>query len=117
MTQDQIIEINRKIALFMGYKENGECITHPEFGTYTKKGLSLLKYHDSYEWLMPVVEEINKYDWVTINADECKIHSLNVGAFDNFITISDGDYCDLYNIIYKTVSKYINWWYKNKYKK
>lgn len=55
MTQEQIIEGNKLILAFMG-----------EVNIYTDKGLfNLCGYHDSWDWLMPVVEKIKSMskDW------------------------------------------------------
>lgn len=45
------------------------------------------KYHSSWDWLMPVVEKINKLNkmvsinlWSEMNATECKIYNWELGA-------------------------------------
>lgn len=99
--------MNKRIALFMGYIEDGENITHPILGTLTKKGLRLLKYHESWDQLMPVVEKINTMDWVTIYCDECKIHPALKGSFSTIDIIHEG--MPLIKTVYEAVYKYIEW--------
>lgn len=101
-----IIKCNKKIAIYMGFVEDGNNITHPEFGTLTEKGLRLLKYHESYEQLMPVVDKINKRDFVTIYSDECKIHALAADEFETIISINEGE--PMLKSIYESVVKYID---------
>lgn len=58
MSNEEIIQGNKLIAEFMGWKL-GELFEWPNGG----KGYVLeteLKYHTSWDWLMPVVEKINK---------------------------------------------------------
>ena len=59
------------------------------------------------EWneLMPVVEKINKRDWVTIYSDQCKIHSLVVGEFEDINIINEGQ--PLIKSVYEAVLKYV----------
>jgi hypothetical protein len=59
------------------------------------------------EWndLMPVVEKINKRDWVTIYSDQCKIHSLVVGEFEDINIINEGQ--PMINSVYEAVLKYV----------
>ena len=54
---------------------------------------------------MPVVEKINKRDWVTIYGDQCKIHSLVVGEFEDINIINEGQ--PMINSVYEAVLKYI----------
>jgi hypothetical protein len=59
------------------------------------------------EWneLMPVVEKINKRDWVTIYSDQCKIHSLNVGEFEDINIINIGK--PMIKSVYEAVLEYV----------
>jgi hypothetical protein len=99
-----IIKCNKKIAIYMGYVEDGNNITHPEFGTLTEKGLRLLKYHESYSELMPVVDKINKRDFVTIYSDECKIHVVDTN--ETIFSSNEGE--SMLISIYESVVKYID---------
>ncbi|TDD75634.1 hypothetical protein [Flavobacterium caseinilyticum] len=59
------------------------------------------------EWneLMPVVEKINKRDWVTIYNDQCKIHSLIVGEFEDINIINEGQ--PMIKSVYEAVLEYV----------
>jgi hypothetical protein len=71
MEQNEIIEGNKLIALFMGWKEMAHTklkdwiITEIiESQECTKKQCALhqLKFHSSWDWLMPVGKKI--FDWL-----------------------------------------------------
>ena len=64
-TQQEIIENNKLIAEFMGWKER----TDPTERWFL--------YHTSWDWLMPVVEKIESVKaWhVEISTDSCTIHN------------------------------------------
>jgi len=66
-----------------------------------------------YDWgdLMPVVEHINKRDWVKILADECKIHGLQNGEFEDIKIVKEGQ--TLISIVYEAVLKYAEWYLAN----
>lgn len=51
--------MNEAIASFEGRKFNGYPIE--KFGTNTYNALPEMKYHTSWDWLMPVIDEIFKY--------------------------------------------------------
>jgi hypothetical protein len=68
MEKEKIVEGNKLIASFMGFIRAGEpnagyarlkdwCIQ--PFGWFDDEGL---KYHTSWDWLMPVVEKIERMD-------------------------------------------------------
>lgn len=69
-----------------------------------------LLFSSDWNWLMYVVEFINKRDWVTIYRDECKIHSLIVGEFEDIISTDEES---LFNAIYLSCVKYAEWYLKN----
>jgi hypothetical protein len=81
---ENIQENNSLIAEFMGLEWDSACNAwyknekDPEWGIDTDK----LKYHSSWDWLMPVVEKIEQLSfnpcvqfWVTIEANECVIQN------------------------------------------
>lgn len=92
MTQKQILEGNKLIAIFMefeylepiGVNGNKQHKLRPIFNSDFPNSL---KYHFSWDWLMPVVEKIektNRYneyypDMVTIWKDCCVISDGNNG--------------------------------------
>ena len=57
MTTEQIIEGNQLIAEFEGCATQMHLTEHPKTGEYTDP--SEFEYHESWDWLMPVVEKIN----------------------------------------------------------
>ena len=70
MTQEQILEGNKIIAEFMGIK-----ISHLGVGdlyrcpvTDLPTTVCELEYHESWDWLMPVVENISR--WADVNKDK-----------------------------------------------
>lgn len=76
MSEQEIIEGNKLIAEFMQAKNEFSDIYYlPEFGHYFNSYGQIelndcfrtdeLKYHSSWDWLMPVVEKIEKNFWVT----------------------------------------------------
>jgi hypothetical protein len=97
-------EENKLIAEFMGLKEPYEL---PQFGTIRPNGdfkteftSAQLKYHSSWEWLMPVVEKI------------LDISFQDEGDEEDFYSIRD---CiPDRNHTYKAVVEFIKWYNKNK---
>jgi hypothetical protein len=79
------------------------------YNNYEMQDYEALPSYD-YDWsaLMPVVEEINKRDWVTILADECKIHSLMIGEFETIKITKEGQ--PLISIVYAAILKYAEWY-------
>ena len=69
---------------------------------------ALPSYDCDWNALMPVVEDINKRDWVTILADECKIHSLINGEFETIKITKEGE--PLISVVYDAVLKYAKWY-------
>lgn len=105
----KIRENNKYLARFMGYEIDGDTVI-----CYSGQRLHISEFHYERDWgeLMPVVEKINKRDWVTIKADECKIHSLMVNEFDDILVIDEN--CDMKTAIYEAVSQYAKWFIDNK---
>jgi hypothetical protein len=110
-SKSNILIDNVLIALFMDINPiEGFCFDKNEFYYYynnskTKDFEGLPDYKNSWDDLMPVVEKINKHNWVTIFADECKIHSLKVGEFEDIIITKEGE--PLINSVYCAVLEYI----------
>lgn len=60
MTQEEKIEGNKLIAEFMDIETTlHDCNVFYRFGCYLKD-VSVLEYHSSWNWLMPVVEKIKQ---------------------------------------------------------
>jgi hypothetical protein len=64
MNKEEIIEANKLIAVFMGGKIKIHNISNLEYFANLSHGMSFippkLKYHESWDWLMPVIEKICK---------------------------------------------------------
>jgi len=92
-------EKNRMIAEFMGIVESsidGQFWTeksHEGFGIGKLVGL---KYHSSWDWLMPVVE---------------KIESVNEGVPQQLLNVSLFSYIE---DVYNAVVEFIEWYNENK---
>jgi len=76
MTQEEILEGNKLIALFMG------DIEREDSKVSFKKSCPVngLKYYSSWDWLMPVVEKIEDGNYaVTITQNVCTIRACIMG--------------------------------------
>ena len=59
---DNIIENNKLIADFMGVDYSGNLDYMLRIGLFIPFTENCLNYHNSWDWLMPVVEKINELD-------------------------------------------------------
>ena len=84
-------ENNRLIAEFMEY---------PELGT--EGDFSYLKYHTSWDWLMPVVEKISQ-----IEDDDFDMQIYNRYEYITKLPITGSR-----ELIYKAVVEFIKWYNK-----
>jgi hypothetical protein len=92
------------ITPIKGFNEH----TRNEYWYYNNaemKDYEALPTYKEWNYLMPVVEKINKRDWVTIYSDQCKIHSLVVGEFEDINIINEGQ--PMINSVYEAVLKYV----------
>lgn len=72
MTQQQILEGNKQIALFMGFTESMSkysIMSQDKILVY-RRGTEIhtdnsLSYHDNWDWIMPVVETIESLGYST----------------------------------------------------
>ena len=99
---DNITDNNKLIAEFMG--SNFEMIGDEEACTLrsgTRYMTKHLKYHSSWDWLMPVVEKIYDKEGLDIS-----------GLFTEFLNIAP---VDIYNIkyVYCSVIEFIKWYNAN----
>lgn len=99
MEQSEIIEGNKLIDRFMGVKRRDEFSEHNNGFSYIQS----IKYHSSWDWLMPVVEKID---------ETCPQHP-------EFEDADTGYACTLFSATdspwkientYETVIKYIKWY-------
>jgi hypothetical protein len=106
MNTEEIISIgNKKIAKFIGLTHKSPMFSDKSFcpGYYTDKNKLVammdyhFKYHSSWEWLMPVVDEIKK-----LNIDKNILSS--VGLKINNLTIFDEIF-----VVWEAVVECIDW--------
>ena len=125
------IKNNTLIACYMGQKESNSftinedgsknpgmilTINDKEYQYYlypTKhfSDIRILKFHESWEWLMPVVLKITgEYHEFMCRESEgepyCEILCYKEGKLNKQITVED---FDLFKTIYKAVIKFIKW--------
>lgn len=127
MKQKQILEGNNLIAEFMGYKvrETGDTTSDSRFGVgtwflYTKDGVTSdnVFFNSSWDWLMPVVEKIEKLGYHTrICFDDfgswMQIHyGLSVADTDETKAVNMNGKTKIENT-FKSVVEFIKWYNKN----
>ena len=104
MTEQEILEGNRLIAEFMGVKITGTkygC-NHP-LVTCAYPNYSNLKYHSSWDWLIPVIDKIYSSDYYL---DYCL---SNLGQFNDDIHINT----KFISSTFESVIEYLKWYNKN----
>ena len=109
MTEQEILNNNKIIAEFMGVKP---CRTHPDKQCFLKikdnnnpslQYFHLLKYHKSWDWLIPVIDKIYSSDDYVKYKDS--LGQFSDGVFINIKFISS---------TYNNVVDYIKWYNDNK---
>jgi len=108
---------NKLIAEFMGYvvmkETEGKCFRHKDH-PFDVSHLDDFKYNTSWDWLIPVVEKIEKLGYrVLIVTDEVDVES----NAENPIQKSLGTYCPdgtKKGATYKAVIEFIKWYNLNK---
>lgn len=100
---------NELIAQFMGFRLDGVEYEH-RFAHHPDKGAMLInrmKYHESWDWLMPVVEKIDRLGFsVTIRRTRTIIETVLTGRIVESI---HPDYSML-NVTYQAVIEFIKWY-------
>jgi hypothetical protein len=115
MTQEEIIEGNNLIAQFVELD-----------GGYTDKGyLTVVNYHRSWDWLMPVVEKIEAIRWippggndenyfrVCIDGDQCSVDRETHNSSGTIVDSWMGDKPKIERV-YEVVVGFIRWYNKEK---
>lgn len=128
MKQEEITEGNILIAEFMGFKEEyGVYRVTPEYIQFVRGMGNVIrdiaykndmKFHSSWDWLMPVVEKIGKEYPVRITwlANSMEVTYIDRDEFSTDDSIADyGGYGAKGNT-YKCVVDYIKW-HNQKFKK
>jgi hypothetical protein len=110
MTQQEIQERNKEIALMLGkkYKNNSIVIHYDNVCGVNPTGATwqVCLYHSDWNWLMEAVEFIQQKYSTIISHNHCEIHMydngkrpINIGSnttmFATFIAVSD--FAKLYN--------------------
>jgi hypothetical protein len=118
MSEEEILEGNKLIAEFMGYKYINPKDSCDRWGWYLNGDnstsinyLKELKYHSSWDCLMPVVEKIESilsisdedYYSITIRRDECILNN----GYSDIIKHSLPNQSKIESI-YKVVIEFIN---------
>lgn len=108
---------NVSIAKFMGIEPIKAISEHSrkEYYYYNNAEMkdyeALPNYNESWDFLMPVVEKINKRDWVTLFSDECKIHALQNREFEDIKVVNEG--MPLIKTVFEAIMKYVEWYSGN----
>jgi hypothetical protein len=110
MEEKEILEGNKLIAKFMGaknaYRQDPESFLLP--GDPCVRHSKNMYYHSSWDWLMPVVEKIEKlgyYIQITYYKDvSCVIGEPGSGT-QSVNVINRGDNC-----VYKSAVEFIKWY-------
>lgn len=100
-----ITESNKLIAEFMGEIDlkNGR-------GEWYSENPDALKYTESWDWLMPVVEKIESLDvTVEIEGHNCMISDIKDGGYHQYVA-----HDSKINAIYVSVVAFIKWYNENK---
>lgn len=118
----KIIEGNELIAKFMGWevdKYTGKEINYfveGQLDVYPKVvgsciAFQHMKFHTSWDWLMPVVEKIEKLGfWVNIKKNHVTVAWDNKGSFDSKMIHSEfGDQSKIQRV-YTCVVEFIKWY-------
>jgi hypothetical protein len=116
-----IIEGNKLIAEFLGLNSELSSYYLPQFGEYTNNYGNIewndcfrneeLKFHNSWDWLMQVVEKISKIFGQWDYEDPNRIKAEDIFYMDNmFSEFIDADI----EAIYSRVVEFIKWYNENK---
>jgi hypothetical protein len=129
--ENEILEGNKLIAEFMGWEyaqnvigNSKSSFIYKDSGGTTYANEEMFKYHSSWDWLMPVVEKIEKdiskepfYGFTVRIADRCCLiacHQKN--KQDGVIYQTPWGFRPLLKIdaVYQAVIEFIKWYNQNK---
>lgn len=105
MTNEEILEGNKLIAEFMGFEFNKSKIiydptdTNPE-GKLIGYPLSNLKYHSSWDWLIPVIDKIHSSNYYV------DYYLSELGQFNNGVHINT----KFIEVSFDSVIEFIKWY-------
>jgi hypothetical protein len=123
MTTEEVLEKNKLIAEFMGGKmivTDYHGINIIEFPDKSTKDLHGLKYHKSFDWLIPVVEKIESihddfhgYFGVHITSNSCAIQGTKLNtSIENphYAYFAEWHGTTKIEATYIAVVNWIRWW-------
>jgi len=100
---------NKLIAEFMGatlHKNGG--YQHYSMPKYVKP--ELMEYHDSWDWIMPVIEKIEDIGFeVVIGRISCNVNEI-LGRDKPIVSMVCGNISKKLYLIFTTVVKFIKWY-------
>lgn len=92
LTNEAVLEGNEIIANFWCGWKLGELFKYPTHGGQGYVAPDELKFHSSWDWLMPVVEKIEEaadYLWNTF--EDCEPLELNFDIWGNKFELTDSE--------------------------
>lgn len=122
MTTEEIIQKNKMIAEFMGIKtkkySDTPTVTRWQYGN-SMLFESDLKYHSSWDWLMPVVEKIKSLDFQVdtfsdyTRIEKCRneVRISELGSNPTFIKLVQRE--SALEAMYLAVIDFIQWYNDN----
>lgn len=123
MKTEEIIENNKLIAEFMGWDKYNNGVYYTPFDdasycggepTHIVNYPQHLKFHFSWDWLMPVVKKIENLGYtVTIAGILCKITKV-LDIENPVASLVCGDRSKKLEIVYETIIQFIKWYNENK---
>ena len=133
METNEILKGNKLIAEFMKAKnENSDIYYLPEFGHYFNSYGQIeynecfrsneLKYHSSWDWLMPIVAKIFKLGYVCVfYGNHCCIqdklsftNSKQINKYPYYIDTYSLNEDTLIEAVFEAIVKFIKWYNDNK---
>jgi len=115
MRKREILRNNKLIAQFMGHYKKGEGILHFKEGfsnPYVTNNVEDIKYHSSWDWLMPVVIKIAQTGFLIGKEEKSIINALRtISILYNYVQDREAISYPLLNKedVYKGVVEYIKW--------
>ena len=104
MKKEEITQNNKLIAEFIEFPTKLTC----------KNVNATMKYHSSWDWLMPIIEKIEGLGFeVLIGRISCNINKI-LDRENPIASFVCGDISRKIEIVYEAITEFINWYNKNK---
>ena len=105
------MEDNKLIAEFMQFEHNGDTLLNYVNGN-PNLDIEPLEYHTSWDWLMPVVEEIEKlgYDFTASKRRDILVYDANFMDENNIDIVYIENYKDRKEATYQAVVEFIEFY-------